>query len=63
MEIASQHDKNQLEADYFVKDLADAILLDQLDALALLVWPAQVKTTWARPDNRASKTGRKPAAA
>jgi hypothetical protein len=53
MEVVSWHNKNQLKADYFVNDLADAILLDQLDALALLVWPAQVKTTWARPDNRA----------
>ncbi len=63
MEVASQHDKNQLEADHFVDNLADAILLDRLDALALLVWPAQVKTTWARPDNRALKTGCKPVAA
>ena len=39
---------------YFVDDLADAIFLDQLDALASLVWPAQVETTWARPDNWAS---------
>jgi hypothetical protein len=53
VEVASRHDKNQLEADYFVNNLADAILLDQLDALALLVWPMQVKTTWARPDNKA----------
>jgi hypothetical protein len=53
VEVASQHDKNQLEADKFVDTLADAILLDKLDAIALLVWPAQVKTTWARPDNRA----------
>ncbi len=53
MEVASQHDKNQLEADYFFDNLADAIFLDQLDALTLLVWPVQVKTTWARPDNRA----------
>jgi hypothetical protein len=60
MEATSQHDKNQLKANYFVNNLADAILLDQLDALALLVWPVQVKRTWARPDNRALKTGCKP---
>ncbi len=53
MEVASQHNKNQLKADYFIDDLADVILLDQLDTLALLVWLAQVETTWARLDNRA----------
>jgi hypothetical protein len=37
IEVARSHNKNQLKADYFVDDLADAILLVQLDALALLV--------------------------
>jgi hypothetical protein len=54
VEVASRHNKNQLKADYFIDDLTDGILLDRLDALALLAWLAQVKTTWARPDNRAS---------
>jgi hypothetical protein len=54
VEVMSQRDKNMLKADYFANNLADAVLLDQLDALALLVWPMQVETTWARPDNRAS---------
>ncbi len=63
VEVACWDNKNQLKANNFFNNLADAILLVQLDALALLVWPVRVKTTWARPNNRASKTDRKPAAA
>ncbi len=62
VEVAHWHNKNQLKANYFVNDLADAILLVQLDAIALLIWPARVKITWVRPNNRALKTGCKPAA-
>jgi hypothetical protein len=34
VEVVIQPDKNQIEADFFVDNLADAIFLDQLDALA-----------------------------